>query len=377
MTRRGSWLALGFVFFLSGAAGLVDQTAWTRLFEGVFGHTVHTTAAVLAAFMGGLGLGAFLGGRLADRCPAPIRAYAALELGLAVVVWASPTCVRALVGGEGDAGGPWRWLAAFALLLIPTTAMGATLPLLSRAVAGGAGRVVPALGGLLGANTLGAVAGTLAAAFLLIRVLGVSASVGVGAGLSLAAGFGALALSVVVREPPLRLAPPAAAATVAEKRPLGVALVVLGSGFAALAAEVVWVRVFALILGSSLLSFALVLGSLLAAYAAGSLVAPLLRRSVGTLGAVLVGLGVAVAATVLPFRGADWLAASGALAGLLGTFAGRAALAALVVAVPGLLMGTVLPLAGVAVRDDRRVGGDVGLLYLANTAGNVLGALTA
>jgi len=154
-------VVLGFLFLLSGAAGLVDQTAWTRLLEGVFGHTVHTTAAVVAAFMAGLGLGAFIGGRLADRCPAPIRAYALLEVGLAFVVSASPALVRGLQGGEGDGGGAVRWLAAFALLVVPATAMGATLPLLSRAVAGEASRLAPALGWLLGVNTFGAVAGTL------------------------------------------------------------------------------------------------------------------------------------------------------------------------------------------------------------------------
>lgn len=377
MTRRWLWAWLGLCFLLSGAAGLVDQTAWTRLFEGVFGHTVHTTAAVLAAFMAGLGLGALFGGRLADRCPAPIRAYAVLEVGLAVVVWASPVLVRGLQGGDGGGGGPWRWLAAFALLLLPTTAMGATLPLLSRAVAGEASRVVPTLGGLLGANTLGAVAGTLAAAFFLIRALGVSASLGVGGALSLAAGIGAMVLSAATGEPPFRRPPQSGAPSVAGAPPMAMGLVVLGSGFAALAAEVVWVRVFALILGSSLLSFALVLASLLAAYAVGSFVAPQVRRRRAGLGVVLVSLGVAIAATVVPFRSAEALAGSGAVAGLLSTFAGRAALAALVVAVPGLLMGAVLPLAGAAVRDDRRVGRDVGLLYLANTAGNVLGALGA
>ena len=373
MTRRGSFGVLGFLFLLSGAAGLVDQTAWTRLFEGVFGHTIHTTAAVVAAFMAGLGVGALAGGRVADRCPAPIRAYGVLEVGLAVVVWASPALVREIP----SEGGPLRWLAAFALLLLPATAMGATLPLLSRAVAGEASRVVPALGGLLGVNTLGAVAGTLATAFLLIRALGVSASLGVGGALSLAAGVGALALSAAVREPPLRLADTSRESAAAGGRSLAVALVVLGSGAAALAAEVIWIRMFALVLGSSLLSFALVLASLLAAYVVGSLAAPLLRRRLGALGVVLVGLGLAIAATVVPFRSAEVLAGSGAVAGMLSTFAGRAVLAAAVVSLPGLLMGAVLPLAGAVVKDDRRLGRDVGLLYLANTAGNVVGALGA
>jgi spermidine synthase len=132
------------------------------------------------------------------------------------------------------------------------------------------------------------------------------------------------------------------------------------------------------VLGSTLVSFALVVGALLLAYALGSLGAslllPRLERGLALLGWVVVGLGLSTAATVLLFRYLECVIGGG---GLLASFAGRGLLSALVVGVPGLLMGVVLPAATAAVRDDHRLGRGVGALYLANTAGNILGSLAA
>ena len=134
--RVHTWWIL-VLFFLSGASGLIYETAWTRLFQELFGHDIYTTSAVLAAFMAGLGLGAVLGGRLADRCQRPVRLYGWLELGLSLLVLSSPLQLdvldRVLPGllgqwwpspGPGDAV---RWGLAFVLLLVPATVMGARI----------------------------------------------------------------------------------------------------------------------------------------------------------------------------------------------------------------------------------------------------------
>ena len=90
--RSGPWfrLAVSVLFFASGASGLMYETAWSRLFQDLFGHGVHTNAAVLAAFMAGLGLGAAVGGRWADRVTRPLVVYAVFETAIALVVWTSP-----------------------------------------------------------------------------------------------------------------------------------------------------------------------------------------------------------------------------------------------------------------------------------------------
>jgi len=74
---------IGAVFFASGAAALVFELAWLRLFVNVFGHTTYSTSAVLAAFMGGLALGGWIFGRRAERSADPWRLYGVLELGAA------------------------------------------------------------------------------------------------------------------------------------------------------------------------------------------------------------------------------------------------------------------------------------------------------
>src|ERR671926_1761050 len=77
-------------FFLSGASGLVFEMVWTRLLTLVFGSTTLAVSTVLTAFMGGLGLGSYLAGRLADRLRDPVRAYALAEAAIGAYALAVP-----------------------------------------------------------------------------------------------------------------------------------------------------------------------------------------------------------------------------------------------------------------------------------------------
>src|SRR5262245_44190829 len=80
-------------FFLSGASGLVFEMVWTRLLTLVFGSTTLAVSTVLTAFMGGLGLGSYVAGRMADRLRDPVRAYAAAEAAVGVYALAVPSLV--------------------------------------------------------------------------------------------------------------------------------------------------------------------------------------------------------------------------------------------------------------------------------------------
>src|SRR5215813_10076883 len=129
-------------FFLSGASSLLFESLWTRELGLVFGSTTLAISTVLATFMGGLGLGSYLAGRYADRIKNPVRAYALAEAGVGlyallipVILWAYPGFNAWMYRVLGD-----RWLllsmvrfvGSAGLLLIPTTLMGATLPILAR-----------------------------------------------------------------------------------------------------------------------------------------------------------------------------------------------------------------------------------------------------
>lgn len=383
-------LPLALLFLLSGASGLVYETAWSRIFQDLFGHTVHTNAAVLAGFMAGLGLGAGVAGRYADRLRRPVRAYALLEIAVVVLVWTSPAQVAAVdrmlpvLAGAGWTGTGWaallRWLAAFVLVVAPTSLMGATLPVLCRAriaTDAGIGRV---FGSLYGANTIGAVAGVLVAGSWLIRSVGVEATLRVGCGLGLAAALGALLLPEGA-PPPSR--EPRERGRGVVPRPVLAAVFV--SGFAVLAAEVVWIRVLAFVLDSNILSFTLVLAALLLALGVGSLLFPRVvadrRRHLAALGWIQLAIGLSVGATVVVLvwldRAVQLLSAVAADGDPFSSWTGRGAIAAVVLLVPGLLMGAALPAATGAVRGREGAARGVGSLYAATTLGNIGGALAA
>lgn len=243
------------LFFLSGASALLFETLWFRGAGLALGNGVWASTVVLSAFMAGLALGNALAVRRADGLRRPLVAYGILELvvglsGLAIVL-ALPRASAGLASVAGAALdqpvalNALRLLLAFALLVIPATAMGMTLPTVVRAHRGDAGA---ALGSLYGWNTLGAVAGALLGETLLIEHLGVPGTAVVAAGLDLLAA--GIAVVVGRRLPPLDEPAPAAPEPTAPAAPVasvgrGVRRLLLAAalaGGALLALEVLWFR---------------------------------------------------------------------------------------------------------------------------------------
>ncbi len=345
----------------------------------------------MAAFLCGLALGAW---RLGPRLAKPgrgARVYAALELGIAVIGVLSVPLLRALPPafgalhdalGSGAAFAAARFAIVFVLLLPPTLLMGATLPVLVEHFE--RGLVGPALARLYALNTAGAVAGSWLGGFVLVPAIGL-----------FGASLGAAALNLAAAAVAWRFAgapaAPAAAETGAEPAPaaplspgaralVGAGLAV--SGFAALAFQIAWVRLFGLLLGSSVYSFAGVLGVYLAGLAAGAALAGrrIARvRSLASLAALQAALALAagLAPWLFPHLPDLYLGiARGAGASWGALFAAQLALVAAVVLLPCLAMGAVFP---VAVRFLQSGGGagTVGRAYALNTAGTIAGSLAA
>lgn len=178
------------IFILSGAAGLMYEVVWSRQLVLVFGNTTQAVSTILTGFFGGMAIGSFLGGRLADRVRSPLRMYGAIELVLVVVVLATPVTFRLLHevyrGAYGALEGSFEAIALLRfglaiLALAPATIlMGATLPALTRQLTGDA-HLSSAFGRLYAANTLGAILGTFAAGIVLIELLGLTGTLVVGA----------------------------------------------------------------------------------------------------------------------------------------------------------------------------------------------------
>src|SRR5690348_12259002 len=123
-------------FFLSGASGLILELLWTRMLTLVFGSTTLAVSTVLTAFMGGLGLGSYLAGKVADQLRDPVRAYALAEAAIGAYALAVPLAMGLYPGLN-----QWLWsafgdryallsllrfAASAGLLILPTTLMGAT-----------------------------------------------------------------------------------------------------------------------------------------------------------------------------------------------------------------------------------------------------------
>src|SRR5262245_21108915 len=143
--------------FLSGFSALLYQILWARQFAVVLGSASHAISTVLAAFMGGLGIGGLVLGRAVDRSPYhPLRIYAVIEFGIAIAAAIVDVVIRvspALYGSIYSLGLPGgvfyavRFLLTFLILCIPTFFMGGTLPALIRDR--------HAVGRIYAANTLG------------------------------------------------------------------------------------------------------------------------------------------------------------------------------------------------------------------------------
>ena len=180
-TGRGS-AALITLFFVSGAASLVYEAVWNRLLVLQMGNTAYALTTILTVFMGGLALGSHLGGRVASRLRNPLRVYGWLELGIGLYCAAVPFGIQALEPVMAWVyNGTFSSLATFSLfqfmacgvvLLLPITAMGATLPIVADFVARSSGGISASVGLAYGVNTFGGFVGVLVGGLLLVPTLG-------------------------------------------------------------------------------------------------------------------------------------------------------------------------------------------------------------
>lgn len=391
---------IGLLFFASGACGLVYQIVWVRMLLPVFGAGVHAVSTVLTAFMAGLALGAWLFGRLADRKGGGLRLYGLLEVGIAASAALLPFAVAeldevytALYRAFADSPSAFaaaRFALSAALLLVPTTLMGGTLPALVRYVSRSGIRVGRGAGLLYGLNTLGAVVGCALAAFLLIERLGIQGTTWVVASANLLLGVAAFVIARHAAAPaaeaaPAEPIPPAgrvAATTPALRRVVlwGYAL----SGFAALGYEVVWARVLSVVLRlttTQSLSVILVvfLGGLGLGSAAGARRADRTLRPLAAFVRLEVLIGLAGLLSIFAVAVVPHVeSALRHLPGWGGHATRLLAAATVVMGLPTFLMGWLFPVAArLRSAGIDEVARGVGGLYAANTAGAIAGAFAA
>jgi len=272
---------LSALFFLSGAAALLFETLWFRQAGLAFGNSVWASSLVLSSFMAGLALGNGLMVRHGGRIRRPIRLYACFEAvialtGVVLVLglpqlghWLAPVFRQLLE--QPVALNALRLGSAFVLLLLPATAMGATLPVLVKALLARDPNFGSVLGRLYGWNTFGAVVGAVAGEWFLIEWFGIRGTAYVAGGFDAVAAVVALGLSRRLAGAAAP-APDASAKTSLGPRGWRIVAAAFGAGALLLAFEVVWFRFMHLFVHSGGLAFALMLAVVLAGIALGGFV---------------------------------------------------------------------------------------------------------
>ena len=266
---------LSLVFFISGAAALLFETLWFRQAGIALGNTIWATSLVTASFMGGLAIGNGLAARFGRHARRPLLLFAGLEciVGISGVglVLAFPVITAALAPALGAVADETvlnvlRVAIAFTLLLIPSSAMGATLPLLARALSATDTNFGRVLGRLYGFNTLGAVAGALLGELLLIEMLGIRGAAFAAAALNASAAGAALLISQKTTAADERIVN--AAITKSIVRIVAAAFI---AGGLLLALEIVWFRLLLQFIPATSLTFAIMLAVVLAGIGVGGL----------------------------------------------------------------------------------------------------------
>jgi spermidine synthase len=396
--------------FVSGCAALVYEILWSRDLAYVFGGSAAAIAPVVAAFLTGLALGAWLAGRRVVARPGLLGVYARLELAIALfaplVPWLVGVLDRALldrlwpsiaaVHAEVFA----RFVVAFVVMVPATACMGATLPVLCAACVGAREKTGALIGRLYGWNTIGGVVGCLLAGFFLVEYVGLWGGRLVAAALNLLLALAAWRrgrrperpaetaadVGIAAATPGRSAAPEPAPAL---RRPLWIVLLVASAAIS-IALELGWTRLVALGVGGTTYSFSIVLAVYLAGLGLGALAyASSIRRGVRAttlltlaqllLAALLLAThpladdliaGVGRAIFDASGRGGAWPFLVRGGMGLL--------LCGALVLLPALLLGLAFPaLSDLNVRERARIGGGVGGAYLWSTLGGVAGSVAA
>jgi predicted membrane-bound spermidine synthase len=397
--KSDSVLAL---FFVSGFTGLIYESVWSHYVKLFLGHAAYAQTLVLVVFIGGLALGAWLCARAASRLRNPLRTYAMVEAAIGLIAFAFHGVFAAAVDwgyatllpatcDPSSAFCASQWLLSAALLAPQSILLGATFPLVSSAAlrvdSSEPGHDIAALYFL---NSLGAVLGVLASAFVLIPAVGLP-------GTLRAAGYGNVVIAAIAwwlsrrPSPPLRVPLAVEAHRPRESAEPAIARLLLATAFltglSSFIYEIVWIRMLSLVLGASTHSFELMLASFILGLALGG---AWIRRRIDAsseptrlLGRVQIVMGLAALATLPIYNGAfdlmAWMLQSIARndAGFVLFNAGSTVIALLVMLPATFCAGMTLPLITYRLLRSPRGEQALGLVYAVNTLGSIMGVVIA
>ncbi len=393
---------IALIFVFSGATGLIYQIVWFKYLSLSVGNSTSAQMVVLATFLGGLAIGNHLFGRKSDIVSNPLKIYSFLEITIGIYAAAYPILHEVLSDVFFNVASSYslqsgdvtysilRLLLSSVLLLIPTIAMGGTLPLLTSFFVSKIDNTRKDVGTLYFLNSFGAVFGVFLAGFVFIETFGLETTIYIAGIVNLILGFVSYAISGKVEEHKLVNATSSnniENKIILSKSELKVVVVVAGlSGMAALIYEMAWVRLFINIFGSSTYVFSIMLAAFISGITIGSFIVSKsflqkynrLLLIAGSQFAIVLGTILALLlAERLPYY--TWEIAS-LLNKTETTFSIfifiEFFISFVIMLIPTLFMGMTLPLIVEVVSHSKlKVGASVGQIFSINTIGTVLGVL--
>jgi len=381
-------LLLYAVFFASGISSLICEITWARMLVLVLGNTLAASSVILAAFMGGLVLGSYIGGRYAERWPATLFLYAGLELAIGIYAVASPaffhpasqlfTYVVTDINSPAVLTGV-RLAVAFACLLLPAFTMGATFPAIIKGSEAAASAPVQATrtGYLYSVNTFGGAAGALLAGYVLLPRLGASLTLGVACLVSVFAASGAMLLQsfsgptdrAEVRQ--VEPAPITQTSALMRNLILGTTFLI---GFVSLSYEVLLTRLVILYFGNSLVVFALVVTAFLLGIGFSALLGTVGFRRIRSPQSMAVLTLISAVCLVIPPFLLLWLSSNSSAEAV----PYQDWIVVGIMLVPAFVLGSLLP---IAIRlahvssGSANITREASTVYAANTLGGMLAAM--
>ena len=380
------------LFFVSGISGLMYEIVWLRMLSRIMGVTIYATSTVLSAFMAGLAVGSFLLGKFIDRRKDSLKVYAFLEfligctaLFIPIVLTISLPLYKYIYqtsGGSIVMTTVVRATLSFLALLIPTTLMGGTLPVLTSYLVKRENVFGKNFSLLYGLNTLGAVTGVLLSGFITIGLFGERMTVYLGVVINLLVAISAYSLfrreeRTESESVPVVTIPDAdnMISPYPDKIRNLILFVFAMSGFTALAYEIIWTRQLIIFLKTSIYAFSGMLSVFLIGIALGSIfmnrIVDKLKEPLIVFGVLELVIGVLSIVNLTLFSHLD---SGGKYFGFFNPI-----IATVVIVFPmTFLFGMIFPTAGLCyVKSVKSTGSSVGWLYSSNTIGSILGSLFA
>jgi spermidine synthase len=410
-SSEGMFLLILACFFLSGLCGLIYEILWIRLIVKVIGSAPFSVSIVLTVFMGGLGLGSYIAGQFIDRITSSrslVMLYGLLELVIGIYALLVPELLNAVLPLQTALYNRlyahfiiynlFTFLICAAVLWLPVTCMGATLPILCRFYVSRLNHLGTHAGRLYGLNTIGAAVGSVLCGFWLINHWGIPGTLKLAVGINLTIGLGCLIAgyragaghSETTSETPgwkrKKAHGERPGATLPHPFQRHAALsIFLVSGFCAMAAEVIWARLLGLVVGPTTYSFTIVLVTFITGLALGSMIFGFLADRVKDCLRLLLCTQIAAALLVLAvsqFLGSSQMFFAKLIYlfkdnfGLLSAIKGLVLFA--VMLLPTLCFGAAFPLVGkIYTRSVTEVGRSIGFAYMINTVGCLCGSFLA